>query len=105
MASFCQSCGSQLEAGARSCAGCGNAVVEPSPGIAAPIPSPPPQPSGTRPPPQPWADRGLPDPRSVTDLSRWTVGAPGAYRIDAHVWLEKTNTWHLVARMSVTLTP
>jgi len=41
----------------------------------------------------------------VTDLSRWTVGAPGAYRIDAHVWLEKTNTWHLVARMSVTLTP
>lgn len=41
----------------------------------------------------------------VTDLSRWTVGAPGAYRVDAYVWLEKTNTWHLVARMAVTLTP
>lgn len=54
MATFCQSCGTQLDAGARFCRGCGRAIAETAPVTPVAMPAAPAPPTAA-----PWAPGGV----------------------------------------------
>ena len=80
MASFCESCGAKLEAGARFCAGCGRALqATPPAGVGPPSAPPPAAPPPAAPvtpstaqPAQPWASQQVAPPAAQP----WAPQAP-----------------------------